>query len=120
MIRGNSDDVLSGEGGRDILTGDAGNDRILGGAGDDALSGEQGSDVFVFATGDGIDTVVDFTAGTDRIDLSAVAAIADLADLDANHAIQDGCDLSIEGAGGDRIVLIGVALDGLEIAGFLF
>jgi len=46
----------------------------MGGLGNDVLAGDNqskgsGSDLFVFSSGDGIDTIVDFEVGTDRIGL---------------------------------------------------
>jgi Ca2+-binding RTX toxin-like protein len=60
------DDTLSGNGGADYIFGGDGNDQINGGVGDDRLSGGAGADLFVFADA-GVDTVVDFAAGSDRI-----------------------------------------------------
>ena len=63
------DDTLLGGDGRDMLFGDqdehetlttAGNDRLEGGLGDDKLHGGDGEDIFVFAAGDGKDTILDF------------------------------------------------------------
>ena len=66
------DDALFGEEGADILHGGHGADTLDGGAGADTLTGGDGVDTFVFTAGDGIDTITDFTPGTDRIDLSAL------------------------------------------------
>ena len=52
-------DILLGEGGSDILHGAAGDDVLLGGAGTDFLSGGAGNDVYVYAPGDGEDTIID-------------------------------------------------------------
>lgn len=90
------DDTLQGGDGNDQLYGDflasaegarSGDDVLEGGAGDDRLWGdglqrttgapgagsvEGGADIFVFAPGDGADTIEDFGfGGGDRIDLSA-------------------------------------------------
>ena len=64
--------MLSGGGGADVIVGGAGNDTIVGGKGDDAtLTGGMGADTFVFAIGDGADTITDFSANQgDKIDLS--------------------------------------------------
>jgi len=73
---GEGDDLLRGQIGNDILIGDYGNDRIVGGKGSDTLTGGEGEDVFVFnrvihsKRGGMYDTVTDFEAGIDRIDLS--------------------------------------------------
>ena len=82
MIRGNAaSNLLQGGGGNDRLNGLDGTDRAEGGA---------GADIFVFtAAGHSVDylrrsdgekwtpdVLADFTSGTDRIDLSAIDAIA--------------------------------------------
>lgn len=94
-------DRLSGDGGNDTLSGGAGTDRLAGGAGDDRveggtgadrLYGGTGADVFVFRTiadsgiGAARDVITDFVSGQDRIDLSAIDAIAGGAD-DAFHLL---------------------------------
>lgn len=68
-LAGNDD--LHGDAGRDWLAGGRGDDLIVGGAGDDLLAGGPGIDVFEFRRGSGHDVVVDFTPGTDRLDLTA-------------------------------------------------
>jgi 2',3'-cyclic-nucleotide 2'-phosphodiesterase (5'-nucleotidase family) len=60
--------VLVGHSGVDNITGNGGNDIIAGGLGNDNLTGGTGDDVFVFAApGDGNDTIVDFSQGSDTI-----------------------------------------------------
>lgn len=57
-----------------VIVGGDGSDRISGGVGADILTGGSGSDVFVFnALRDGGDTITDFTAGVDVIDLTALS-----------------------------------------------
>ncbi|WP_316013317.1 hypothetical protein [Roseobacter sp. HKCCA0434] len=68
---GYDDDVLSGGAGADTLQGDYGNDTLIGGSGADILDGGYGTDTFVFASGDGRDTITGFEAGDDLIDLGA-------------------------------------------------
>lgn len=64
LYGGSGNDGLHGGRGNDIIIGGAGNDRILGGAGDDNLYGGAGSDTFVLnPSGDGVDTIHDFTLG---------------------------------------------------------
>jgi hypothetical protein len=66
-------DVINGGTGDDIINGGKGKDRIVGATGNDTLTGDHGSDTFVFAKGDGHDTITDFvTTGKakDVIDLS--------------------------------------------------
>jgi Ca2+-binding RTX toxin-like protein len=70
-------DTLIGGAGNDILTGDSGDDILTGGSGNDTLSGGTGRDQFIFSTGtrfkrrqDGIDKILDFVQGDDKIVLS--------------------------------------------------
>jgi Ca2+-binding RTX toxin-like protein len=99
---GDGNDDLGGNSDNDSIAGGQGQDRIWGGSGDDRLSGNQGDDVmngglgvdrmagglgsdtFVFnglgASGRGIDRrdiIVDFVAGVDKIDVSAIDADPD-------------------------------------------
>jgi glucose/arabinose dehydrogenase len=67
-------DVLYGYDGADTLNGAGGNDLISGGNGADTLTGGSGADVFVYSaliesTGASYDTLPDFDAAADRIDL---------------------------------------------------
>ncbi len=78
-LRGSlGDDFLSGDAGDDLIYGGSGNDTILSGLGRDTLFGGAGVDVFVWAAaaesphGSDRDTIGDFQAGVDRIDLSAI------------------------------------------------
>jgi len=59
---GTGNDDLRGEAGNDVIWGEDGDDIITGGTGDDTLIGGAGHDTFVFAPGDGHDTITDFTA----------------------------------------------------------
>lgn len=69
-LRGQAgDDTLSGGGGDDRLEGGDGADLLDGGEGTDRLIGGAGRDTFVFTGGGGIDTIVDFTPGIDKIKL---------------------------------------------------
>lgn len=88
ILRGNDKaNLLEGAAGNDKLIGGAGNDTLLGGAGDDRLhggrgddslhagmgqdllTGGRGADRFVFAVGDGRETITDFQDGIDRIQI---------------------------------------------------
>jgi Ca2+-binding RTX toxin-like protein len=70
LIGGNGTDFLVGSAGNDLLNGDNGSDTLRGGLGSDTLTGGLGADVFVFASGEGIDTITDFKLGTDKIGLT--------------------------------------------------
>jgi serralysin len=62
IIGNNQDNNISAGDGADTITGSKGSDTITGGG---------GSDTFVFAEGDGADTITDYSDGIDRIGLSA-------------------------------------------------
>jgi Ca2+-binding RTX toxin-like protein len=56
---GDGGDYLDGGAGVDLLFGNAGEDILVGGAGDDYLEGGAGRDIYVYARGDGVDTLND-------------------------------------------------------------
>lgn len=81
LFGGSGSDKLYGGKGNDKLFGESGNDLLYAGAGADRLNGGSGADSFVFkALSDstvsrfGRDTIYDFTAKSDRFDLSAIDA----------------------------------------------
>jgi predicted outer membrane repeat protein len=110
IVGGFDNDKLSGDAGNDVIVGDVstyigGADRITGGTGDDLLEGRGGADTFIFATGDGNDTIgaltldlanpanstmtgPDFESGIDTIMLDGfgfadgAAALAKVSDID--------------------------------------
>ncbi len=75
-------DRLFGNGGADTLSGGGGKDKLQGGTGGDTLSGNAGADIFIFKTLAEIsgDRITDFVAGTEKIDLSGIDAVAGGAD----------------------------------------
>lgn len=128
------DDLLRGDAGNDVLLGEAGNDTLDGGEGSDTISGGDGADVFVFfLTGHiGIaaaaDTIADFEAGTDLINLTWIDADTRIAGNQAFNFIgtaefgaagqlrweQDGTDLRLMGdVNGDRVADFSILLTGL-------
>jgi VCBS repeat-containing protein len=85
---------LAGSSHNDTLTGDGGANRLNGGAGGDTLAGGAGADTFVFdvlTTTANKDTIKDFAAGTDHIELStgAFSALSSygLGQLDASELV---------------------------------
>ena len=100
---GGGDDEMTGGTGNDRLFGGQGADTLDGGPGDDTLAGGPGTDVFVFDPGDGVDTVTDFSAGTDKLNLTAF-------DIDSVNDItmttgDDGVTIDLSDIGGGSILL---------------
>ncbi len=63
-----ADTIFTGNG-SDTVMGGAGNDTIWGGAGDDRFTGNDGADTFAFSSGNGKDTVTDFSVSEDTLNL---------------------------------------------------
>jgi hypothetical protein len=82
IVSGAGNDTLDGRAGNDRLEGGVGDDTLIGGAGFDILYGGDGDDVFKFnaladsPAGSGRDVIKDFVIGNDRIDVSAIDAVA--------------------------------------------
>jgi RNA polymerase sigma factor (sigma-70 family) len=75
------DDTIYGGSGGDTINGHNGNDTIIGGYGGDELTGSNGDDIFVYlsaidSNSTQFDTIIDFTSGTDKINLAALGALA--------------------------------------------
>ncbi len=72
LLIGNSgNNNLNGADGNDTMQGGAGNDVLIGGAGNDILVGGLGNDLFLFnGTSRDVDTLRDFTQGSDRIGIT--------------------------------------------------
>jgi Ca2+-binding RTX toxin-like protein len=121
LLRGLSgDDSLLGLEGNDKLFGDAGNDILNGGVGTDLLTGGRGNDTFVFAVGDGADTIMDFSAkgrAHDVIDLSVIDSLASFEDLSLE---QVGKNVVVDFGDGDAITLKNVTLANIDASDFLF
>lgn len=65
------DDELFGQDGKDTVLGGPGEDTLFGGQDKDKLTGGDGADVFGFLRKEsGVDTITDFEAGVDKIDLT--------------------------------------------------
>ena len=100
---GGGDDELTGGPGDDRLFGGLGDDTLIGGLGNDRLAGGNGSDTYVFSPDNGNDTILNFTAGEDRIDLTAFDTSADYnPSLTVNT---DGVTLDLNDVGGDSVLL---------------
>ena len=107
-------DWLDGSHGDDILDGGTGSDTLIGGEGSDWLTGGQGADTFVWRTQDvraWTDTITDFAARYDRIDLTGLGLLGrgwtaeTFRDTAMTHAAADRVDLSID----DLVISVNVA-----------
>ena len=81
---GAAGETIIGTADDDFLTGTDGDDIIIGGLGNDTLTGGAGADTFVFSEAgpDNVDTITDFVADEDAIDLGA---LLDAALIDENN-----------------------------------
>ena len=122
LYGGNGTDTLYGGKGEDELEGGSNDDILVGGAGDDILTGGAGDDDFVFKGNFGNDIITDFDAtnGKEDIDLSGVASIANITDLQANHMTQSGANVIIDDGMGNTITLLNVDISDLGGNDFLF
>ncbi len=66
LVDSTTDAILSLRGGNDTVITSDGNDTLIGGTDNDTLNGGAGNDTYVFAKGDGIDTIID-RAGSDTL-----------------------------------------------------
>lgn len=89
--------VVKGGSGDDIVVMGDGNDLIDGGPGDDEMTGGDGEDVFRVERDGGTDVIVDFTQGTDKIDVSAfeITSIAQLTIDGDTIEFEDGSTLVV-------------------------
>jgi len=99
---GAGDDTITGQGGPDEITGGTGddtinagggNDTINGGEGNDTLSGGHGNNTFIVSANSGHDTISDFTAGSDILDLTTIFS----------GSFNDLLNLAVDTADGVRI-----------------
>ncbi|MEM7663982.1 MAG: calcium-binding protein [Pseudomonadota bacterium] len=121
MTGNDAANVLHGQDGADRLQGLEDSDVLVGGLGNDILEGgvnDGAVDTFVFMHGDGIDTILDFEIGVDRIDLSGTGlSFADIALVDTGSTIQVRYDL-VDFS--DIIVINGADSDSLSEDHFIF
>ena len=86
------DNILSGSSLDDTIIGGLGDDTIIGGLGNDLLEGGAGEDTYVWLNGDkGIDEIVGFSQGEDKLDLK------DLLNLDNDDTLDGYLNFSTDG-----------------------
>ncbi|WP_283810368.1 CARDB domain-containing protein [Pontivivens nitratireducens] len=115
LTGGLGNDGLFGGNGSDTLDGGDGDDTLDGGANNDVLSGGAGADTFIFATGNGQDTVTDFEAGVDAFDLTELGFTTNTEFMDA--ITQNGSDVHID-FGGDELIIQNAAEADVEAQSF--
>ncbi|MER9330802.1 VCBS domain-containing protein, partial [Mesorhizobium sp. M0488] len=93
---------------------------IFAWSGDDVLTGSSGNDLFVFSQPIGFDTVHNFDATADQIDLVGYNGLADFADLQARIADDAHGNAVITLGDGQSITLDGVHSGALTASNFVF
>lgn len=117
--KGNNDQSdMFGNSGNNKLYGLDGGDILDGGKGNDKLYGGDDFDTFVFKTGYGHDTVMDFEIGEDKIDLRKWGAIQDFGDVEDRASSSNG-DLLIT-VGNDVLRINDTKLNDLDGDDFMF
>jgi len=111
---GEGNDTLFGGAGDDTVAGGAGADELWAGAGNDQLSGGAGADTFVFGSTSGNDTVTDFDASEDILNLQfASTDFTSLADVTAaaTATTQNGqVGVLIDLGGSDSVFVVGISI----------
>jgi len=99
-----------------VLIGGTGNDVLYGGTGDDVMHGGVGDDVFLFAGGGGQDVILDFSAGSDLLQIvrnvndTGIAAPEDL--IGRVHDSEFGATIDL--GNGDSVTLANVNAEDVE------
>jgi Ca2+-binding RTX toxin-like protein len=96
-------DALGNAGVEHVVYGTTGNDVMSGTSANEVFTGRGGNDTFVFSGNFGKDTIADFQASTDTIQLDH-SAFADFASV-LSHATQVGSDVVIAHDAQDSITL---------------
>lgn len=106
LLGGNGADALVGGTAADLLVGNAGDDLLQGGQGNDTLLGGSGNDAYVYATGDGLDTILD-TSGQNTLAEDGVVLSGGDQYGDARvHRSADGKHLYVD-AGQSNLIIDG-------------
>jgi Ca2+-binding RTX toxin-like protein len=86
ITSGSGNDTITAGGHADTITSGAGNDTIIGGAGNDNITTGAGTDDVQLSASGGVDTITDFTPGTDDIKVATTTGgdAALIAALDAS------------------------------------
>ena len=122
IIRGGpGDDGLNGGPGNDTLNGDGDSDLLIGDEGDDTMDGGLGFDFFTFASGSGVDTILNFSLVEDIVVISTglngseIATEQDILDILQDTPSGVFIDLGL----GNAIVLNGTVVADLTVDNFI-
>ena len=110
---GLGNDLLIGNGGRDRLNGGAGQDELIGGRAADVLFGGDGADTFALQEIGGVDTILDYRDGQDRLGLLSGL------DFEALTIRQVGSNSLIRSESDRLAILVGVDADVLDADDFV-
>ena len=119
LIQGDSGSTFfNGGTGRDTIHGGAGNDGIAGGAGADTLYGDAGADNFKYfaaseSSGANIDTIVDFAATVDAVDLTSIPP----ANVVLTRTVAGGTTLTADISGTPFQINLLTNIAGLDVRG---
>jgi Ca2+-binding RTX toxin-like protein len=123
LFGGNGNDTLNGAGGADTLSGGAGADTLIGGGANDTLIGGVGADLFKYDSREfGVDIVIDFQQGTDKIDVSGLN-VGDFTTLQRfiSSDIAGNALINLGHRGyTEQIVLIGISASSLNANSFKY
>lgn len=100
-----------GGSGADTMIGNSVGNRLTGNAGADTLTGNGGADIFVATVGGGADTITDFSAASDKMDVSAFGGYLGYA--------QSGADTIVTVAAGITFTLLNFTASALTAANFI-
>ena len=98
------DAILMGMDGNDRLNGNSGNDILNGGAANDSLNGGAGNDTYLFARGNGVDTIFGYNPAGGSSD---VAQFTDVASTEVTWIERRGADLVLKYAEADQLTVTG-------------
>lgn len=98
---------LTGNAKDNVIKASGGGGEIIGGRGKDTLYGGNGKDIFVYDSGDGNDTIENYTPGKDKIKLtSGSITSATLSGLDVILKIGSAGSITVKKAAGKKITVI--------------
>ncbi|PBJ21610.1 Bifunctional hemolysin/adenylate cyclase precursor [Pseudomonas sp. ACN8] len=102
----NTNNVINGGLGNDILNGGGGDDLLIGGLGNNTLTGGAGADTFQWLKGNsGHDVIIDFTPGTDKLDLSQLLQ----GENGTTASLDDYLHFTVTGSGPSTVTSIDVS-----------